>query len=188
MRWKREVCFLFEHEAQCLGGFHGAPPRRKRRGIGFAATFLQAMEADGEVAQGDHVAGGSGLADLAGVLPEADIAHIVGSVFNALPVPDGGVQEFLGSHFLSGAAGDVVGDFTTGRSGGMGGIDDQSLDGQDLPAAAEADFLRAHAHGLGAAAHDAPVLLDPFGIFFRREKKPGRACTGRVPKCRSGCP
>jgi len=37
------------------------------------------MEADGEVAQGDHVAGGGGFADLAGVLPEADIANIVGS-------------------------------------------------------------------------------------------------------------
>ena len=73
------------------------------------------VEADGEVAQGNHVAGGLGMGDAAGIFAHAHIAHAVGSVLNRVPVTDDGLEEFFIAGFGLGATAHIVGDFGFGK-------------------------------------------------------------------------
>ena len=78
------------------------------------------VEADGEVAQVDHVAGGIRVCNAAGIFALAHIAHAVGSVFNRVPVADDGIEEFALARFGLGATAHIVGDFGFGELLGLG--------------------------------------------------------------------
>jgi len=69
-------------------GLHGTLPRGQGWRVGFTAMAQQVVEADGEVAQRDHVARGLGPRDTAGVLAEGHVAHPVGAVLDGVPVAD----------------------------------------------------------------------------------------------------
>jgi len=63
-----------------------------------------------------------------------------------------------------------------------------ALHGDDLPAAAEADFFRADGHPSDPTALQPVMALFPARLLFQREKKTGpRANAGPCPALRSGC-
>ena len=71
-------------------------------------------------------------------------------------------------------AGGVIADHVAGRIGVRAQRDAFAPHGQDLPAAAEADFFRGDGHAGQAAALKPMMALFPRGLLFRREKKIGR--------------
>ena len=100
--------------AEGFTALHRAPPGRQGRSFGFLLNAEPVVEADGEVAQVDHVAGGIRICDVAGVFAHAHIAHAVDSVLNRVPVADDGIEEFVIAGFGLGATAHIVGDFGFG--------------------------------------------------------------------------
>ena len=94
-------------------------PGRHGRSLGLFSNAESVVEADGEVAQGDHVAGGLGVRDAAGVFAHAHIAHAVGSVLNRVPVADDGLAEFFIADFVLGLTALMGGDFNFGELAGI---------------------------------------------------------------------
>ena len=103
----------------------------------------QVVEAYGEVAQVDHVAGGIWVCDAAGVFAHAHIAHAVGSVLNRVPVADDGLEEFFIAGFGLGATAHIVSDFGFGELLGFveGEVDGGALEGNEAPTPGEPDVL-----------------------------------------------
>jgi hypothetical protein len=82
----------------------------------------------------------------AAVFAQADVAHAVGAIFDALPVADDGLQKTRIIELSAGAAADVAAHFAhLGLHAAPARVehDGGAFDGGEAPAAAQADFFGA---------------------------------------------
>lgn len=158
--------------AEGFTALHGAPSGWQGRSFGFLLNTEPVVEADGEVAQVDHVAGGIRICDPAGVFAHVHNAHAVGSVFNRIPVADDGIEEFATTGLGHGATAHIVGDFGFGEllGFGEGEVDGGALDGDEAPTPREPDVLRSGGEGFDAAAHEFAVPFVARGVTLGRKK------------------
>lgn len=111
--------------------------------------------------------------DTGGVLAHADVAPVVGTVLDRVPVPAHGFEQ---SGFVVGvriAAADVIGVFLFFL------IDAPAAQvmafppyGDELPAPAQPGFFGADGFALDAPARQPPVFLDPAAVMSAGKKTP----------------
>lgn len=134
---------------------------------------LQFVEANGQVAQGAQDLDGAALGDLAAVLVEGVVTPIMRAVFDGSPMVANNLEQLLIAVLPLAQAGGVKADGVGGRLGLGAQGDAFAPHGQDLPAAAEADFFRGDGHAGQAAALKPMMAFFPGGLLFQREKKIG---------------
>jgi len=168
---------------------HGAPPGRQGGRVDFLLEEKQVVEAVGQVAKGHYVARRLWVGDAAGVFAHAHIAHAVGAIFDGVPVADDGIEHVCVGQLVLGSAAHVAGDFGDGKLLGFwqGEVDCDTFDGGYAPATTEPDILGAEFQGFDATAHEFAVAFVPGCLIFRGQKKPAKACIGRVRGCHFGC-
>ncbi len=175
-----------QDERQGFGGRHLAAPGFEFVDLGVAALFLQFVKANGQIAQGGQDLRGSTLGGLTGVLAEGVVAAVMRAVLDGRPVVADDFEQFLVGMLFLAQAGGVIADLHAGGFGRQAQQDPFALHGDDLPAAAQSDFLRADGHPGDAAALKPVMALFPGRLLFRREKKTGpRANAAPCPAPRS---
>jgi len=177
-----------QDEGQGFGGRHLAAPGFEFFDLGVAAFFWQFVEAEGQIGQGGQDLRASPFGCLTGILAKGVVASVVRAVLDSRPVVADDFAQFLVVLLWLAQAGGVIADLHAGGFGRQAQPDPFALHGDDLPAAAQADFLRADGQPGDAAALKPVVALFPSRLLFRREKKTGPpANVAPCPTPRSGC-
>ena len=101
--------------------------------------FLEFIEAIGQIAEAGQDGGTLPVGRAIGILSERDIPPVVRAVFDGRPMSANERQHRGVILFLEGQAGGVAADLQRGRFFGLVLVLGIALDGNDLPAAAQAD-------------------------------------------------
>ena len=160
-------------------------PRAERIDRRALLLFLEFIEAIGQIAEAGQHRRALAIGRTIGILPERDIPPIVRAVFYSRPMTANERQHRGVILFLQGQAGGVAADLQRGRFLGFMVWLRVAFDGNDLPAAAQADLLRSDGHPRNAPAVKASVFFLPKAL--RGENPAGPAGVGLVPQCRFGC-
>jgi len=160
-------------------------PRAERIDRRALLLFLEFIEAIGQIAEAGQHGRALAIGRTIGILPERDIAPVVRAVFDGRPVAANDRQHRGVILFLQGQACGVVADLQRGRFFGLVLVLGIALDGNDLPAAAQADLLRRDGYPRDASAVKASVFFLPDALRGETPAEP--AGVGLDPQCRFGC-
>lgn len=160
-------------------------PRVERIDRRALLLFLKFIEAIGQIAKAGQHGRALAVGRTIGILPERDIPPIVRAVLDGRPMTANERQHRGVILFLEGQAGGVAPYLQGGRFFGLVFVLGIALDGDDLPAAAQADLLRRDSHSRDASAVKASVFFLPEALRGEIPAEP--AGVGLDSQCRLGC-
>ena len=160
-------------------------PRAERIDRRALLLFLEFIEAIGQIAEAGQDGSPLPVGRAIGIFSERDIPPIVRAVFDGRPMTANERQHRGVIVFLQGQACGVAADLQRGRFFGLVLVLGIALDGNDLPAATQADLLRRDGHPRDASAVKASVFFLPDALRGETPAEP--AGVGLDPQCHFGC-